>query len=92
MTNVTNLIAMDLRKLLSLRGMLVFYALFIVAFSAVVNLTVIAFVMALYISIYTLAAYDDQSRGIYLLGTLPVSRTQKQKLKRALSDYLRKRP
>ena len=75
MSEVTNLVRMDLWKIASLGKNLAVYVVVLLVFFQF-QMGLVAPVLLLYLTTYILAYYDEQSKGVCLTGTLPVTRTQ----------------
>lgn len=76
MNEIMGVIRMDLLKLRSVGGAilpLLLVALFLSATTSA-GAVVFLFVVTVYFFVYTPAAYDEQSKGDYLTGALPVNR------------------
>ena len=80
MSEVTNLVRMDLWKLLSLGKSLAIYVVVLLVFLQF-QMALVAPVLLLYLTTYILAYYDDQSKGGCLAGSLPVTRAQQVQAK-----------
>ena len=76
MKEMLSVIRMDLLKLRSVAGAM--FPLLIIVFFLSATLSVSAavflYVIVVYFFVYTPAAYDEQSKGDYLTGSLPVRR------------------
>lgn len=76
MNQIASLVRMNLLKLMSLGKLFIFYAVIAVVFCMSSSLIPFAYILLLYLIVYAPHAYDEQSKGNYLIGALPVSRTQ----------------
>ena len=77
MNGVIAMVRMDLLKLLSMGKSLLLYLLVLLFFTMNDALFYLGSLLVLYVAVYTMSAYDEQSKGIYLDGALPVSRAQR---------------
>lgn len=76
MENVRNLMRMEGYKLLCIRKILFGYLALMICSAFAMQSAVFFFFILLYLLTYTPIAYDEQSKGEYHMGMLPVERVQ----------------
>ena len=76
MENVKNLVRMEGYKLLCIRKALFGYLALMVFSAFAIQSAGFFFFILLYLLTYTPTAYDEQSKGEYHIGMLPVERVQ----------------
>lgn len=76
MNDLGKLLQMELLKLSSLGKVMVINGIVLICFTMSPTTAGIAYVLFVYMWVYTPAAYDEQNKGEYLVCTLPVSRGQ----------------
>lgn len=76
MNDLRKLLQMELLKLGSIGKVMIINGILFICFTMSPAMAGIAYVLFVYMWVYTPAAYDEQNKGEYLVCTLPVSRGQ----------------